>query len=439
MKKVTLVLLVYTSQVSADPVQFSENGHWYDVIPFSGTWEEARAHAESLSWQGLQGHLASPSTASEVQFVSALEALVSCETDPICQDRYQFGFWLGGKQGANANAPDKLWMWESPNETVDWIEPWNTDEPNDWMGADENRIALVLANATQPPTPIVPSCIAAPELTGYSWWNDTTEDTVLNGYIIEYNEQSRSQWQIANGGNGHWYAIVDAPELTWEEARTAANAVTWQGMRGQLATFTSEAELGFVAAIIGNRVNGCSCTAACSVVSAANVSAKQFWVGGIYDATDGWRWITDEPWVYDRLTDPVETDGDIGATGYLEISDRGYSWTLTNGMPTVVIGPGINQGYVIEFAPGNLNDSALQQTYMEQGRQSCRDNPASCDISCSSSTSVFNSESGVLSIPNVEVVASGQSTSRYSSVTLGLLPECGAEVFRVTGGSPESN
>ena len=439
MRYLPIIFFIYSTSAQAEPVQFAENGHWYDVIPFSGTWEEARVHAKSLSWKGLQGHLASPSRASEVQFVSKLDALVSCQFDPICQARYRLGFWLGGLQRSGIEEPDKAWSWETPNESIDWIQPWNSGEPNDWSGVNENRLSLVLASETDPPTPIVPSCIETPSITGYSWWNDTAEDTVLNGYIIEYNDQGRSRWEISEGGNGHWYAIVEAPDLSWEEARAAANAVTWQGMRGQLATFTSQEELDFITAILEKRIFGCSCTAACTFVKSTTVRARQYWAGGIYEQSNGWSWLTGEAWEFDRLHDPALTDGEIGDVGYLELSDIGNEWVLTDGVPTDIIGPATNNGYVIEFGPDNLNDQALMEIFMEQGRQDCRDDPASCDISCGNILPVFNVNTGTLSISSVEVVNSNAPINLFADVTLAIAPECGADALRVTGGTPVNN
>jgi Lectin C-type domain/PEP-CTERM motif len=53
------------------------------------------------------------------------------------------------------------------------------------------------------------------------------------------------QWTIASGGNDHWYDFV-ATNLTWDDAFAAANATTFNGLQGYLATVTSALENDFV-------------------------------------------------------------------------------------------------------------------------------------------------------------------------------------------------
>ncbi|HET6787179.1 MAG TPA: PEP-CTERM sorting domain-containing protein [Aquabacterium sp.] len=55
------------------------------------------------------------------------------------------------------------------------------------------------------------------------------------------------QW----AGNGHWYEYIDT-NLTWDDAFAAANASTFMGMSGYLATVTSEAENTFVSISVAN-------------------------------------------------------------------------------------------------------------------------------------------------------------------------------------------
>jgi hypothetical protein len=58
------------------------------------------------------------------------------------------------------------------------------------------------------------------------------------------------QWEIADGGNGHWYEAILAPGgITWTQARSAAEAMPglWH-----LATITSSAENAFVFGLISD-------------------------------------------------------------------------------------------------------------------------------------------------------------------------------------------
>jgi hypothetical protein len=47
--------------------------------------------------------------------------------------------------------------------------------------------------------------------------------------------------QILWEGNGHYYLVVEE-ELSWEDARSRAESMMFMGVRGRLATITSEAE-----------------------------------------------------------------------------------------------------------------------------------------------------------------------------------------------------
>lgn len=55
------------------------------------------------------------------------------------------------------------------------------------------------------------------------------------------------QW----AGNGHWYEYIDT-NLTWDDAFAAANASTFLGMQGYLATVTSDAENTFASIVVAN-------------------------------------------------------------------------------------------------------------------------------------------------------------------------------------------
>lgn len=58
------------------------------------------------------------------------------------------------------------------------------------------------------------------------------------------------QWTVGSGGNGHYYDYVPANSIfdgiTFDAARTGAEASTYMGMTGYLATITSAAENAFL-------------------------------------------------------------------------------------------------------------------------------------------------------------------------------------------------
>jgi tRNA A-37 threonylcarbamoyl transferase component Bud32 len=80
-----------------------------------------------------------------------------------------------------------------------------------------------------------------------------------------------AQWTVAEGGNGHWYALEEIYR-GWPQARQYA-----EGRGAYLVTITSRHEGVFIH---------------------QNVSPQNFWAGG--SRSNGvWSWVTGEPWVYE--------------------------------------------------------------------------------------------------------------------------------------------
>ena len=70
-------------------------------------------------------------------------------------------------------------------------------------------------------------------------------------------------------GNGHAYEFIGT-NLTWQDARAAAGASTFNGQQGYLVTITSQGENDFLASLTGSIG----------------------WTGGTDEATEGtWTWI----------------------------------------------------------------------------------------------------------------------------------------------------
>ena len=88
--------------------------------------------------------------------------------------------------------------------------------------------------------------------------------------------------QVRNPANGHYYEAVLTANLTWTQAKAAAEARTFMGAQGHLATLTSAAENDFVY---------------------ANLPTLNCWIGGFQpsgspEPLGGWRWVTGEPFAY---------------------------------------------------------------------------------------------------------------------------------------------
>ncbi len=119
-----------TPEEAAPPVLDTENGHWYQavVVPGKLPWADAKKRAAQMVYHGRRGHLATLTSAPEVQWVVDHLALA-------CADDVRY--WLGGFQ--NHAAPD----YREPDGGWQWItgEPWSythwnhdTGEPNNANG-----------------------------------------------------------------------------------------------------------------------------------------------------------------------------------------------------------------------------------------------------------------------------------------------------------------
>ncbi len=240
------------------------NDHWYALVeaPAVG-WTEAEAAAEAV-FPG-KAHLATVTTAAENAY---LEDLMPDEAS---------GWWLGAYQDPAApdyGEPTGGWRWvtDEPFAFADW----RPGEPNDWpTHGNEDKLELASDGGAN------------------VGWNDHWDDWDANsvdGYIVEWDpgaspEVDWVQWRTADGGNGHWYALIDAPASSWEEARIAATALA--AGNAHLVTTTSADEAAFVADLLPDQRSG-------------------WWLGGEQDPTasdygepaGGWRWVTGEEFAF---------------------------------------------------------------------------------------------------------------------------------------------
>ncbi|GAA4963794.1 T9SS type B sorting domain-containing protein [Algibacter aquimarinus] len=149
-------------------------GHFYEYIPEIGiTWSEARAAAASRTYFGLQGYLATITSAEEAQITGEQAAGTG---------------WIG----ANDVATEGVWQWVTGPEAgiVFWnggingttpnFANWNTNEPNDCcssVSGEENYAHVTSPNIGNPGS-----------------WNDLplagdpdpNSDFYPQGYIVEY-------------------------------------------------------------------------------------------------------------------------------------------------------------------------------------------------------------------------------------------------------------
>ena len=275
---------------AAPQVQNPANGHYYEYVPGQITWTQARAAAEQSTFMGAQGHLATISDFSENSFVFSI-APDDC--------------WLGGFQDTSSpsySEPGGGWTWVT-GEPFTYTR-WAPGEPNDIFNTSNYL-----------------------ELWDIGRWNDERNNSFINnGYIIEY------EVPTLNPANGHYYLYVPG-QLTWTEARAAAEQLSFMGVSGHLATISDASEGAFVRGIDPSFHGG--------------------WLGGFQDTSapgysepgGGWAWITGEPFTYTnwRTSTGEPNNGSALGENVLEMTDTG-DWNDAADTASI-----FNPGYVIEF------------------------------------------------------------------------------------------
>jgi len=139
------------------PIKLIDTGNWYEAIadPYL-TWTEAKAIAESSTFNGLQGHLATITSSVENSFIFS---------ELYIDDK---PYWLGGFQAETAIEPLGDWQWVT-GEQWDYTN-WAGGEPNNSTWGDEDSLAFAFFRAD-------------------GTWNDapTGYDGYRNGgYVVEY-------------------------------------------------------------------------------------------------------------------------------------------------------------------------------------------------------------------------------------------------------------
>jgi len=152
------------------------------------------------------------------------------------------------------------------------------------------------------------------------------------------------EWKVADGGNGHWYQVVQAPGgVSWFDADTAAKA---EG--GHLATITSAEENAFIFDLIDED----------SSLWLQTVSPRSLgpWLGGLQpdgspEPDGNWQWVTGEPFLYSNWG-PSRPDNSFDYQDKLHFLGPyvsggvpwGDEWNDLDGQDLLV-------SYVVEFVP----------------------------------------------------------------------------------------
>jgi hypothetical protein len=185
------VLYAGAPLLHAAPIEWSENGHYYDKIDGSFTWAAANAAANKSTFMGRVGHLVTVTSAAENLFL----------TNTYSSSGLHW-HWLGGVQPAGSPEPSGGWSWVSGEPFG--FNNWPRGEPNN-AGGSENRIVFDHGTTAN----------------GKSW-NDAAAGTLVSGYIVEY----ELEYEQPDENSIFWYgdqATCDSVSAPYEGSFHAGN------------------------------------------------------------------------------------------------------------------------------------------------------------------------------------------------------------------------
>jgi hypothetical protein len=140
----------------AAPAYFPGTGSWYDVVRVDGTWSAAKLAAESTSYLGMPGRLATITSQAENDFVADL-----------LPEYLNIGYAIGGLQPPDA-PNNEGWGWITGEPWV--FTNWAAGEPNNFGGIENYLVMYSNIGATKLGT-----------------WNDVSDsDSFNHGYVIEF-------------------------------------------------------------------------------------------------------------------------------------------------------------------------------------------------------------------------------------------------------------
>ena len=138
------------------------------------------------------------------------------------------------------------------------------------------------------------------------------------------------QWKTEDGGNDHWYDVVQYVS-TWEQANAHAQTQTLNGVQGNLVTLTGEEEQGFVW---------------------SNFPNNAYWLGAYQtDKTSepggNWAWVTGEPWSYTNWASGEPNNDDLSE----DVMQFGSGGSWNDQKNSKLAG-----GYIIEYVSSSIDD-----------------------------------------------------------------------------------
>lgn len=271
------------------------NGHYYLVVTDEMSWQDAKAHADSLSCTGFTARLVTLETEAESEFVADLARAKGIPR----------ASWIG----CTDVEVEGEWRWITGELVSNGYEGWYPTQPSN---SDGNEHFGEIGWHTQ------------------SSWNDAPGDAP-HGFTVEFEPASDCPPPGGEWHNGHYYLVV-TDEMNWEEARMHAESLGCGDYSAHLVTLESASENTFVGDLTRAKGIPRASWIGCSDVA---VEGEWRWVTGslVSDAFEGWNEGTGEP------------SNSGGDEHFAEIGWHSkYTWNDGDG-----VGP---QGFTVEFEPG---------------------------------------------------------------------------------------
>jgi len=177
---ITFALLISLMSIlvnfaAAEPVYYSANGHYYDIVPGPITWDAAKVAAEKLTLTDddgvpMTGHLATITSQGENDFIIS--------SFSVFQTQFQPFYWLGGFQLPNSEEPAGGWTWVTGEEWsyTNWVS--TSSQPN-------REPSNYYASGVTYPDGWPENALQTQD---FNMWNDYPSDVTwtIKGYIVEY-------------------------------------------------------------------------------------------------------------------------------------------------------------------------------------------------------------------------------------------------------------